>query len=379
VTIVAPLAVDLAAWPGIALRIAADGTVAASNGRLEKTLGRAVVGVAVVDLLDAESSRAKWTRLAEDGCPPGQLCELIFAGVDDIAEPVACSLLRAGDDGFWLVEHPTPARLDALAREVVEVNAELSTAQRALIIERARLSRALAEVERSNRALDEFAHVVSHDLKAPLRSIANHASWLEEDLAGTLREESRAHLDRLRSRVHRMQAMIQGVLEYARAGRERAQPEPVDVGELLDAVVDLLDPPGAVEIRVEPGMPVLVTERAPLQQVFLNLIGNAVRYSTREGAQVRIGARRDDGFHEFSVADDGPGIPPRVQDRIWNLFHTLEPESGGTGIGLAVVRKLVEARGGRVWVESEAGAGATFRFRWPSGSDAPDRRRGHER
>jgi signal transduction histidine kinase len=114
-------------------------------------------------------------------------------------------------------------------------------------------------------------------------------------------------------------------------------------------------------------MPTLMTDSVPLQQVFMNLIGNALKHSKKPETHVEVRARDVDGSWEFSVKDDGPGIAPRYHERIWGIFQTLEPRDKveGTGIGLSVVRKIVEARGGRAWVESEEGQGATFRFTWP--------------
>jgi signal transduction histidine kinase len=388
-----PLPACFRRLPGAVLRLDARGVVLDSNGRLERELGRELRGRAFAEALDADSSGRKWERVLARSAAEAEagdvVWELILRAGDTPLEPRAFSVLRDEDAGtFWMMEHRPDPRLDDLREQVTGVNSELVNTQRELHKERRRLTATVAELEaqnrkvellartvqqqneeleRSNRALDEFAHVVSHDLKAPLRSISNYAAWLEEDLGEALAGETREHLERLRGRAERMRAMIEGVLAYARAGRERARPEPVDVGALLAGVVELLDPPDALEVAVAPDMPVIRTERAPLQQVFLNLVGNAVRFAGRDAPRVRVGVRDAGNFHEFSVADNGAGIPARLQDRIWTLFHTLEPEgrAEGTGIGLAVVKKLVESKGGRVWVESEEGAGATFRFLWP--------------
>jgi signal transduction histidine kinase len=374
---------------GAVLQLSADGVVLDSNGVLEGELGRELRGRPFAEILDPASSRRKWDRilaLASDGPRNDDVTwELILVGRDSLPEPRPFSVLWDADAQLlWLIEHRPDPRLDALREQVTEVNSELANTQRELLKERGRLAHALEtterlsdilrerndELERSNAALDEFAHVVSHDLKAPLRSIANYAAWIEEDALEQLSGEIRSHLERLRNRIDRMRVMIEGVLAYARAGRERARPESLRVADLLREVLELLDPPEEVAIEIEPVLPTLVTERAPLRQVFLNLIGNAMRYARRsDPARVRVGARDAGELHEFFVQDNGPGIPPRLQDKIWALFRTLEPEerAEGTGIGLAVVKKLVEAHGGRVWVESEPGGGATFRFLWPKG------------
>ncbi|HYW10713.1 MAG TPA: PAS domain S-box protein [Longimicrobium sp.] len=228
--------------------------------------------------------------------------------------------------------------------------------------------RLIRDLEASNRALDQFAYVASHDLKAPLRGIANLSEWMEEDLGARLDGDARKHMDLLRGRVHRMEGLIHGILQYSRAGRVREAAEPVDTGALLAEVVDLLAPPAGIEIRVMEGMPTVLAERLPLQQVFMNLVGNAVKYGAAEHPRitVRADAGKADGW-VFAVSDNGPGIAPAYHDRIFGIFQTLQARDAveGTGIGLSLVRKIVESRGGRVWVESAEGAGATFRFHWP--------------
>jgi PAS domain S-box-containing protein len=229
------------------------------------------------------------------------------------------------------------------------------------------LARLSEELERSNKELDQFAYVASHDLKAPLRGIANLTQWIEEDLGDKVTGESREHMQLLKGRVHRMEALIDGILSYSRAGRVREAVTTVDVGALLAETIELLAPRAPSTITVSTPVPVLVTERVPLQQVFINLIGNALKYAEREDAHVDVSAVEQGGFVRFAVSDNGPGIAPQFQDRIWQIFQTLAPRDKveGTGIGLSVVRKLVETRGGRAWLDSTPGMGSTFYFTWP--------------
>ncbi|HEX8435321.1 PAS domain-containing sensor histidine kinase [Archangium sp.] len=241
--------------------------------------------------------------------------------------------------------------------------------QAALRAEHARheAEQARAVLERSNQELDQFAYVASHDLKAPLRGIANLSRWIEDDLKDAMSDETREQMRLLRGRVGRMEALINGILDYSRAGRVRGQPEPVDVGRLLADCVELLAPPSEATVEVASAMPTLHAERVPLQQVFLNLLSNALKHAGRAEVRVRVAAHEVGAFWEFSVADDGPGIAPEYHERIWGLFQTLrsQDDQAGTGIGLSVVKKSVESRGGRAWLESALGQGATFRFTWP--------------
>jgi signal transduction histidine kinase len=231
-------------------------------------------------------------------------------------------------------------------------------------------ARALAlrgqQLERSLKELDEFAYVASHDLKAPLRAIASLASWIQEDSGDKLDDEGREHLQLMVSRVARMEALVEGVLAYARAGRSPHATETVDVGELVAEVIDLLEPPADVTISIEGVMPKVEVVRVPFQQVWMNLVSNAIKHGGQPG-RIRIGVADNGAEPRYYVADAGPGIEPQYHERIFGLFQTLASRDRveSTGIGLAVVKKLVENQGGKVWVESAAGDGTTFHFTYP--------------
>ena len=231
----------------------------------------------------------------------------------------------------------------------------------------AKIQRRQEELERSNRDLDQFAYVASHDLKAPLRAIATLAGWIEEDLRDQLTGDSKEQMQLLRSRVARMDALIEGVLHYSRVGRMESEGEEVDVGELLKEVIELQAPPPGFEVVVESGMPTIVTKRLRLGQVFSNLINNAIKYHHRSEGRIDVRAERRNGCYQFTVEDDGPGIAPEHHDRVFVMFQTLQPRDQleSTGLGLALVKKLVEEEGGKITLESEAGHGARFRFTWP--------------
>jgi signal transduction histidine kinase len=172
----------------------------------------------------------------------------------------------------------------------------------------------------------------------------------------------------LKGRVTRMEGLIDGILAYSRAGRVRERIDAVDVGTLLTETVELLAPPESMRIVIAPDMPTIQSERTPLQQVFINLIGNAIKYSGREDATIAVRVEPDgESCYRFTVEDNGVGIAPQYHDKVWEIFQVLAPRDKveGTGIGLSVVRKLVETRGGRTWLESQPKQGTAFHFTWP--------------
>jgi PAS domain S-box-containing protein len=259
--------------------------------------------------------------------------------------------------------------LQSLLEDMESTNEQLHQALTAADSAREAAERSAIAVTEANRELDQFAYVTSHDLKAPLRGIANLAQWIQDDGGDRIPEESAEHLRLLLGRVRRMEALVDGILAYSRAGRVLGTPERVDTGALLRDAIELASPPEGVRVEVAPDMPVVMAERVPLQQVFLNLIGNAAKHGRvgRPSVMVRVGWRDAGDAVEFTVSDDGPGIPPEYHQRIWEIFQTLESRDKveGAGIGLSVVRKIVESRGGRAWLTSTPPDGATFGFTWP--------------
>jgi PAS domain S-box-containing protein len=228
----------------------------------------------------------------------------------------------------------------------------------------AALLRRVAEI---NEELTHFAYVVSHDLKAPLRGIKLITEWLCADYADKLGDEAKEQLGLLQSRVARMHNLIDGVLQYSRVGRIKEDIVPVDLNELIPGVVDGIAPPEHIRVVVQPGLPVIEGERTRIMQVFQNLLGNAVKFMDKPAGEVRVACVPDGRFWRFSVSDNGPGIEAKYFDRIFRLFQTLvsRDEFESTGVGLAVVKKIVEMYGGRIWVESEVGRGCTFSFTFP--------------
>lgn len=290
----------------------------------------------------------------------GQEVEVLLQSPDGSLEPhyfnfVYQALRNVDGEHTGILAHGVDVTDQVLARREVERKAA----------ELERLTHALVQ---SNQDLDQFAYAASHDLKAPLRNITQLASWLEEDLAGQASPEVQRNLQLLHNRAQRMDALINGILNYSRAGRHSA-PAMVDSGALVREALELLNLGPQEQVEVTPDMPTLEAEAVPLQQVFLNLIGNALKHTrrVRPDVVVRVGWRDAGEHYEFTISDNGPGIAPEFHTRIWGLFQKLESRDAveGSGIGLALVKKTVERRGGQVWVESAKGEGACFHFTWP--------------
>ncbi|RFP13875.1 PAS domain S-box protein [Duganella sp. BJB475] len=227
--------------------------------------------------------------------------------------------------------------------------------------------RLMQEISSANEELTNFAYVVSHDLKAPLRGIGSLADWLATDYAEQFNDEGKEHMRLLINRVHRMSSLIDGILQYSRVGRVREAQSAVDLNQLLADVVDLLAPPPQFRITVAPALPTVLIEPTRIQQVFHNLISNAIKYMDKVDGVIDIGCE-DDGSHwRFSVRDNGPGIETRHFERIFQLFQTLASRDRveSTGVGLALAKKIVEMYQGRIWLESQMGQGCTFWFTLP--------------
>ncbi len=270
----------------------------------------------------------------------------------------------------------------ALNRQVSErLKAEqaLQTLNRTL---EQRVALRAAEAERRAAELEQFAYVTSHDLKAPLRAIGNLASWLAEDLDEKLTPETREQLNLMRDRVVRMNGLVEGLLSYSRIGSVEGEREHVNVRAMIAELIDSIAPPPGFRIEVAEDLPDLHTDRLQLGQVFSNLIGNSIKHHHRKTGLITISGRDRGSYCEFSVSDDGPGIPAKYHEKVFKMFQTLKVKDygGDTGIGMALVKKIVEEHGGVIKLQSAEGRGTTIHFTWaremhkdlqPSEADTP--------
>jgi light-regulated signal transduction histidine kinase (bacteriophytochrome) len=224
----------------------------------------------------------------------------------------------------------------------------------------------LQKIERSNKDLEQFSYVAAHDLKAPLRAIHNLAVFIEEDL-GKLPDHVKMNVELLKGRIHRMEGLVNGILEYARSGTKAVNPEITDVANLVNDIVDHLGILQDQQVEIQEGLPIILTQRLLLEQVLSNLMSNAHKYNDNPEPKITIASRELDKEFEFSVSDNGPGIPIESQHKVFRLFQTLQARDTceSTGIGLSIVKKIIEEKGCKIELDSSPGEGCTFRFTWP--------------
>jgi signal transduction histidine kinase len=224
------------------------------------------------------------------------------------------------------------------------------------------------QLETANKELEQFAYVAAHDLKAPLRGISNLAQWLQEDLETAVTPEMERYFALLHGRVHRMEAIINGLRQYAHATEEKGHRETIDLAPLAHELFAKTTPPDPFKLVVQTSLPPFTSEKGRLSQIIFQLFDNAVRHRERDDGRVILTAQRQDSHYHFTISDNGPGIDPRYHDKAFAIFQTLvaRDEKESVGIGLALVKKLIEAQGGEIRLESAVGQGTTIRFTWPA-------------
>ena len=253
------------------------------------------------------------------------------------------------------------------SRELVGEIARRNQAEKEIARLNQELEQRVFQSESANKELKDFAYIVSHDLKAPLRAINQLATWISEDYAPAFDEEGKERMKLLVGRVKRMDALIGGILRYSRTGSVAGEPMRIDLNTLIEDITELIALPDHIHVIIENQLPAIVFDRTRIEQVFQNLLSNAIKFADKPKGEVRIRCVDADTHWRFSIADNGPGIDEKYHEKIFQIFKTLAPrdEHESTGVGLSIVKKIVEIHGGKVWVESEVGKGSTFFFTLP--------------
>jgi len=275
-------------------------------------------------------------------------------GVIEVCYLKECPVL---DEGPFLKEERN--LIDGLSRLLSE------------IIERkqveAKQAELLEKVDNINKELKEFASIVSHDLKAPLRGIKTLATWILTDCEDKLGEEAGEQINLLLERVERMYMLIEGTLQYSRAGRTEGKRVQLNLNDFVPEIVNMVVPPDNITVTIENELPVIEGEEVHFMQIFQNLLSNAIKYMDKPEGRIKIGCVEQDGYWKFSISDNGPGIEEAHFEKIFKIFQTLPTSRDfvGTGVGLTVVKKIIELYEGTIYIESKVGEGSTFFFTLP--------------
>lgn len=223
----------------------------------------------------------------------------------------------------------------------------------------------LSELSHQNQELSDYAHMVSHDLKSPLRSIDALASWLHNDYIDVLDQEGVSHLKLIRDNVEKMDTLIKGILEYSTIGKTKIKNYDVDLQLLVDSILSTIHIPKHIDIKLINTLPTVKGDKFRLQQLFQNLIENAIRYNDKGDGFVEVNVEDSGNQWHFTVKDNGIGIKEKYFEKIFSVFQKLENNLNSSGIGLSIVKKIVELYKGTIWLESEPGVGTTFHFKLP--------------
>ncbi|MFK7950267.1 MAG: ATP-binding protein [Saprospiraceae bacterium] len=262
----------------------------------------------------------------------------------------------------------------SLLMEIILNKIEINNNEYIIGVSRDITARRKAEKEREefieklremNEELEDFAYIVSHDLKAPLRGISTLTSWLMEDYKDSLDEEGQDLVQLLNRRVGRMYGLIEGILQYSRIGRTKTTNESLDLNKIVSEVMESLQGPKGFEMSVEGVLPTIYNDETQIRQVFQNFISNAIKYNDKgEKGSVKVLYQDLDTHWEFCIADNGPGIPPKYHEKIFQIFQTLQRRDDfeSTGIGLTIVSKIIKNNQGQIRIESDIGKGAKFYF-----------------
>lgn len=267
----------------------------------------------------------------------------------------------------------TGDEIGELAHSFNQMTDSLVEAKSRVEAQKAQLEEQKKMLEKVNKELDSFVYTASHDLRAPLRAISSFSGFLEEDSKNKLNKEGREHLGEIQKGVGRMDALIRDLLLLSRITRIKNPYEDVDIKSLIDSVIERIGfdvKKSNVDLKIQENMPRVHCDRIKMGEAFLNLITNAIKFSSKNNKdrpRVEIGYSDEGGSYEFYVKDNGIGIAPEFHKDVFTIFRRLQTaqDYDGTGAGLAIVKRIIDDHEGRIWVESEPGKGATFRFTIP--------------
>ncbi|NNG09739.1 MAG: PAS domain S-box protein, partial [Arenibacter sp.] len=265
---------------------------------------------------------------------------------------------KNGTVKHWLVSGAP--RYDEAGSVVGSIGIHLDiTQQKHLQLQKEKL---LRELETSNRGLQEYAHIVSHDLKSPLRSISALASWMKEDYQEVLEGNGLNQLQMMQEKIEGMDKLIDGILNYSSINSDNLKTERVDLNTVIQEIREIIFIPDHVKVVIMNTLPVLESDKTKMHQLFQNLIGNAVMHISDTEGLVKVSSKDTSTHWQFSIEDNGIGIPKEYHEKIFKIFQSIGDGERSTGIGLSIVKKIVDLYEGDIWLTSEKDKGTTFFF-----------------
>ena len=223
----------------------------------------------------------------------------------------------------------------------------------------------LQKLKHQNEQLNDYAHLVSHDLKSSLRSLSALLTWVKEDCIEKIGEESVGNLNLMEAKIEKMDKFLEDIINYSEIGATSLKTNTIDLNKKVDNIINSIHIPKNISVVVIGNLPVLKADARRLRQVFQNLISNAVNFNDKEKGLVEVGVEEAEDFYTFSIKDNGQGIPKEYHEKIFNTFTTLGYQEKSTGIGLSIVKRVLDLYGGEIWLESEVSKGTTFYFTIP--------------
>ncbi len=268
---------------------------------------------------------------------------------------------KNGEDKYWLISGAPNYNVNGELIGTIGIHLDI-TEQKKLELQKEQL---LSKLEKQNEYLNEYAQVVSHDLKSPLRSIHALIAWIKEDNEKEFNEQTKEYLKLIEDKVEKMDYLIQGILTYSKVESNKVVSEYIDLNKVVQNIIEIIHIPKNITITICNTLPSLQTDRFRMQQLFQNLISNAVNYCEKEEGFIEVASREQEDSFIFTIKDNGPGIAQKYHNKIFELFQSFSKEEKSTGIGLSIVKRIVDNYNGAIWMESTVGVGTTFFIKLP--------------
>jgi PAS domain S-box-containing protein len=274
-------------------------------------------------------------------------------------QPFNCEILNYSKNGekYWVhIQGQALYNKKGIVIRYFAIEENISS-KKLLENQREELAKSLAK---TNKELEDYAQIVSHDLKSPLRSIHSLLSWIKEDSDKAFGDQTLKYFSMIENKVEKMDRLIDGILTYSKIDKEDLIKESVDTQQIIESIIEIIHIPEHIKISVKNKLPIIKADRYRIQQLFQNIIVNAVNYIERDSGLVEIASEEFKDYFVFSIKDNGIGIAKEHHNKIFNTFQSYTKSDQSTGLGLAIVKKVVDAYNGEIWVESELGQGSTF-------------------